>query len=244
MKKLIGGNFKLNMSTYVSISEYVTNFTTSYVVNPNLDIILAPQMALLQTWVNKKLPSGVSVAAQTMAADVNGAFTGETSPVVLQELGLKYVILGHSERRQYYNETDMSVNKKTSLAITHGMRPIICIGETLAEKEAWQTLDVLHNQLEVSLANIDRDIIDIAYEPVRAIGTGKTATSDDVRVAHAFIRSRLGNTQTRIIYGGSVKDTNAAELNEISYVDGFLVGGASLDPKNFLGIINAVSSSL
>lgn len=178
----------------------------------------------------------------------SGAYTGEVSPVMLKEIGVEYVILGHSERRQYFKETDTEINLKTKAAMAHGLRPIVCVGETLEQREKGITFDVIRTQLTGSLKDLDKaklELLVIAYEPVWAIGTGKTATSEDANEVISFIRKQLAeilsekvSQETRILYGGSVNGSNASELMNMPEIDGALVGGASLNPIEFGKIVN------
>ena len=193
--------------------------------------------------------SAVGLGAQNMLGEDDGAFTGEVNSGMLNDLGCKYVILGHSERRQFFGETDESVNKKLHVALGAGLVPIVCVGETLDQREADQTEAVVAEQVSGSLAGLSAEALPtvvIAYEPVWAIGTGKVATPDQAEAVHAHIRKLLSDSfgaeaaeQVRIQYGGSVKPGNAAELLSQPNIDGALVGGASLKAEDFLAIIAA-----
>ena len=186
--------------------------------------------------------------AQNMFWEVQGAYTGEISPLMLKELGVEYCLIGHSERRQYFGETDATVNKKVHAALQQGLKPVLCVGETLAEREEAVTKEVCGRQLEKGLAGLTPDQISslvIAYEPVWAIGTGKTASSADAQEVIAFIRGVLKDSygqekahQVRILYGGSVKPENIRELMSQPDIDGALVGGASLKPESFAAIVH------
>lgn len=237
MNLLIGANFKMN-KTNTELREYFETFTTEYYGNPGVDIMIAPAtIGLFQTAEYAKSPS-FHLGAQNMYSEISGAYTGETSPIMLQDIGCEYVILGHSERRTIFGETDEMVNKKVKTALAHNIRPILCIGENLAQKEEGQTKDILRVQLEKGLAGIeDTTSIDIAYEPVWAIGTGKSATPEYVEEVHLFIRELLGQSKSRIIYGGSVTETTAHELISKKEVNGFLIGSAALDPRRLIKII-------
>jgi triosephosphate isomerase len=190
--------------------------------------------------------SSVALGAQNMYFESNGAFTGEVSAAMLNDLGVKYVVLGHSERRHILGETDADVNKKTLAALAAGLIPIVCVGELLGEREDGKTADVIANQFNGSLANVSGEQIEktvIAYEPVWAIGTGKVATPEQAEEVHADLRTLLAKRyndqiagRVRILYGGSVKASNAKELLAQPNVDGALVGGASLKADEFLGI--------
>jgi triosephosphate isomerase len=189
--------------------------------------------------------TNVALASQNVFYEEKGAYTGEIAPAMLTELGCVYAIVGHSERRQYFGETDETVNKRVKLALSHGLGVIFCIGETLEQREAGQTNDVLAGQLEGGLKDVAIDQIIVAYEPVWAIGTGKTATTEQAQDAHAFIRDKIKKLfgaekadAVRILYGGSVKPENVDELMACADVDGALVGGASLKPDSFARLVN------
>lgn len=191
--------------------------------------------------------TGIALGAQNMHFEEQGAFTGEISPLMLKELGVKYVIIGHSERRQYFNETDESVNKKTRAALKHGLRPIVCVGESLEEREAGETAAVVGKQTKAALAGADAaqlaDVV-IAYEPIWAIGTGKSSTAADANETIAVIRRVIAEdfgeaaaSVVRIQYGGSVKPDNIASFMAEPDIDGALVGGASLTADSFRGLV-------
>ena len=190
--------------------------------------------------------SNVMLGAQNVHFEESGAFTGEISADMLLELGVKYVVLGHSERRQYFNDTDETVNKRTLTALKKGLIPIVCVGETLEERENNKTEEVLKAQIEKDLLGVeDLTKLIIAYEPIWAIGTGKTATSSQANETIAFIRSTLAEmfckecaSKVRILYGGSMKPSNAKELMAMSEIDGGLIGGASLKASDFSQIVN------
>ena len=211
------------------------------------EIVLFPPMTSLSTAVEASSDSRVSIGAQTMHWLDEGAYTGETSPPMLTAIGCTHVLIGHSERRQYFNETDETVHLKLKAALAHGLIPIVCVGEHLAEREAGHTTKVLKRQVSVALNGLDATAaapLVIAYEPVWAIGTGRTATPELVQEAHAIIRAQIARSlsddraeSTRILYGGSVKPGKAAILCCLDGVDGALVGGASLDPVSFAEIL-------
>jgi triose-phosphate isomerase len=189
--------------------------------------------------------TNIQVGVQNMHYEDKGAYTGEISAPMLKSVNCKYVIIGHSERRQYFNETDETVNKKVKKALEYGLTPIVCVGETLEEKETGKTIEIITSQIEKGLVDLkasDLDKIVIAYEPIWAIGTGKTATSEDAQNAIKAIREKiksLFNTDDiSILYGGSVKGSNAKELFAMKDIDGGLVGGASLEAKSFAEIVN------
>jgi len=246
MNLLIGANFKMN-KTGAELREYLGTFTAEYKNIETVDVMIAPVMTGLSLAGELVKDSCIHLGAQNMSSEISGAFTGETSPLSLQEFGCEYVILGHSERRTIFGETDELVNKKLKTALAHNIRPILCIGENLAQKEEGLTKDILRVQLEKGLAGIeDTTGIDIAYEPVWAIGTGKTASPEQAQEVHAFIRSLIKDLYSEqaagkmvIQYGGSVKPENAAELLSKNDIDGALVGGACLKPDSFLGIIKS-----
>ena len=213
-----------------------------------VEVAVAPPFTALAALQNALAGTGVALAAQNAHFEKQGAFTGEISVGMLAELDVRYVILGHSERRQLFGESDELIAKKVRAVQAAGMRPILCVGELLAEREAGRTFDVLARQLAGSLASADparaAELV-VAYEPVWAIGTGRTATPELAQEAHAFVRARLADRfgaeakQIRIQYGGSVKPDNAAELLAQPDIDGALVGGASLDPQSFSAIIRS-----
>jgi triosephosphate isomerase len=210
------------------------------------EIVIAPPFTALSAVAQALGGSGVTWAAQNVASEEEGAFTGEVAPRMLADLGCSYTLVGHSERRQIFGETDAIVARKAELLFAHGIRPIVCVGETLAEREAGRTFEVVGRQLDASLARIPaakRAEVVLAYEPVWAIGTGKTATPAIAQEAHAFVRQRLGAlwgdlaASVRIQYGGSVKPDNVYALMAELDIDGALVGGASLDPTSFARIV-------
>jgi triosephosphate isomerase len=220
------------------------------VANANhCDVVIAPVFTALKTVAARLEGSNIKVAAQDCATQNDfGAHTGEVAPVMLKDVGCSHVIIGHSERRQFYGETDESVNKKTKAALTAGLTAIVCVGETLAEREAGQAESVVKRQTVSGLDGLtvaDMERIIIAYEPVWAIGTGKTATPEQAQEMHAHIRKIVAETngnetaeKTRVLYGGSVKPDNIATLMSQPDVDGALVGGASLEADSFAQIVN------
>jgi triosephosphate isomerase len=212
------------------------------------EVVVCPSFTSISVVIAAATGSGVAIGAQNMHFADEGAYTGETSPLMLKAIGATHVILGHSERRQYFGETDELINTKLKTALQHGLVPIVCVGEVLAEREAGKTEEVLLRQTRGVLAGIAASAaapIVIAYEPVWAIGTGKTATPQMASEAHAVIRgevAKLFGPETadhlRILYGGSVKPDNATTLMNEPDIDGALVGGASLDPQSFAKIVN------
>ncbi len=245
----IAGNWKMNKSVAESLVLVRELRNAISVVRDRVEVAIAPPFTALHP-VSKALEdSNISLAAQNCHAAESGAFTGEIGAPMLKELGVSYVILGHSERRQLFGETDAGVNRKTAAVLKAGMLPIICVGETLDEREASRTLAVVETQLKGCLGGFgaaEGAKFVIAYEPVWAIGTGKTATSRQAQEVHAHIRSLLTGLwgadtaqQVRIQYGGSVKADNAAELLSQPDIDGALVGGASLKAADFAAIVKA-----
>ena len=209
-------------------------------------VICAP-FTLLKDLKQATKGTNIKIGAQNMHFEEKGAFTGEISPLMLKELDMDYVVIGHSERRQYFNETDETVNKKVLKALEVGIDPILCVGETLEEREAGNTKDVCKVQVEKALENVSKEDLAkvvIAYEPVWAIGTGKTATSEDANDVIAYIREVVANlygelaNEVRIQYGGSVKPSNVAEIMNQSDIDGALVGGASLEANDYVELVN------
>ena len=245
-KPLIAANWKM-YKTPAQASEFVTNFLPLVAGHDRDEIVLCPSDTSLATVIASVQGTNVGVGGQNMHFAEEGAYTGETSAQMLTTIGATYVILGHSERRQYFCEIDETVNKKLHAALKYKLTPIVCIGESLAEREGGHTEDVLRRQATQALTGIapaDAEPIVIAYEPVWAIGTGKTATPEMAAEAHLIIRSevarRLGRSvaeNLRILYGGSVKPDNATALLNQPEIDGALVGGASLDPQSFARIV-------
>jgi triosephosphate isomerase len=246
-RKIIAANWKMNMTLSESDS-FLEAFLLEIADEKTVDVVLVPPFTALAR-VSEKLNDvqNVKLGAQNMSFEKGGAFTGEISASMLRELFTRYVVLGHSERRTLFGETDEIVNKKTKAALAATLIPIVCIGETLEERDANRVEEVLATQLTGSLAGLTPEQITdlvIAYEPVWAIGTGRTASPEQAQAAHAFIRSKLAELsdtatpeKVRIQYGGSVKPGNTAELMSQPDIDGALVGGASLDPRGFAEII-------
>jgi len=240
------GNWKLNGSIAESLA-LATDVRNGVATLRDVDVAVGPSFTALYA-VAKRLEDGpVTVAAQDCFWEEKGAFTGEVSPAQLVDAGCKHVILGHSERRQLFGELDAAVNLKARAAIRAGLTPIICVGETLAERDAGETIGRVQAQLDGALADMDDTALErvvIAYEPVWAIGTGRNATPAQAGEAHAHIRSRLRQwfggpaaDQCHVIYGGSVKPDNIRDLSALPDVDGALVGGASLDVRSFFDIV-------
>jgi len=245
-KLIIAGNWKMNKTVAESL-DLVRGLKIELANVKEVDIVICPPFTALCEVSKAVLDSNIRLGAQNMSEHNVGAFTGEIAAVMLKEFSVRYVILGHSERRQYQKESDALISKKALAAHGASLKPIICIGETLAEREGGQTEKVLETQVRGSLAGFSKDQMSetiLAYEPVWAIGTGKTATTAQAQEAHAFIRKLLGQMfdetvarRVRIQYGGSCKPANAREMMSQPDVDGALVGGASLESRSFADII-------
>lgn len=237
-RPVIAANWKLN-KTVSEARDFAKAFLPSVKDIGDTDIVLAPPYTSLFALSELLKGSNVKLSAQDVFYEEKGAFTGEISPLMLRDVGCEYVIIGHSERRQYFHETDEIVNKKLRAAKNAGLTVIVCIGESLAEREAGRTYDVLNVQIKNSLGEVEPKEIVVAYEPIWAIGTGRTATVEQAQEAHSFIRSKLeelykNNADTiRVIYGGSVTPESIKALMSCPEVDGALVGGASLRPDSF-----------
>jgi len=247
-RPLIAANWKMNKTISESV-EFVQQFLPLVSGSGEVDSAIAPPPTALAA-VGKALNgSPTALAAQNMHWAVSGAFTGEISPVMLRDVGCTLAIIGHSERRQFFGEGDGEVARKVAAALGEGLTPILCVGETLGEREYGKTFEVVERQLlgglEGTVVGSGAELV-IAYEPVWAIGTGKTATPGEAQEVHGFIRGLMAglvgeevSDGIRILYGGSVKPDNCSSLMEMKDIDGALVGGASLDPENFAGIIKA-----
>ena len=243
---LIAGNFKMFKTVTETVS-YVNDLRSLIKDVTNVDIAIAPPFTSLASASGAAKGSAIGIAAQNLHWEREGAFTGEISARMVREAGARYAIVGHSERRTLFGETNDSVNKKTHAAMTAGLVPIVCIGETLEQRERNETMQVLDRQIKVGLDGLTGAQVGglvVAYEPVWAIGTGRTATSQQAQEVHEHIRRRLrawfggdAAQACRVIYGGSVKPDNIAELVAQPDVDGALVGGASLDPRSFADIV-------
>jgi triosephosphate isomerase len=244
-KNLIAGNWKMNGS--LAANEALLKALLAGVGAPACEIAVcvpAPYLAQVQSLV---AGSPIALGAQDVSAQPQGAFTGEQSAAMLKDFGVRYAIVGHSERRQYHGETDEGVAAKTAIALANGITPIVCVGETLAEREAGHTEEVVKRQL-AAVIHVNGHCISeivVAYEPVWAIGTGKTATPAQAQTVHAVLRAQLHHAASehaagiRILYGGSMNAANAAELLAEADIDGGLIGGASLKAPDFLQIIAA-----
>ncbi len=251
-KKLIAGNWKMNKTASES-STLAQEIVAAVGKQTDVEIVICPPFTSLESVGKIVDGSNVKLGAQNMHPEANGAYTGEIAAPMLRSLFATHVILGHSERRTYFGETDAFINKKTLAALKNQLRPILCVGETLAEREGGSTLKVVQTQLEGGLEGVSKDQITsvvIAYEPVWAIGTGKVATTEQAQEVHAFIRSLLAKMygdaaaqKVRILYGGSMKPANAPELLTQKDIDGGLIGGASLEARSFVELITAASAA-
>ena len=245
-RKVIAGNWKMNMLPNEAI-DYVGQLSELVKDTNNEVIICVPYTDLFYVLMNAQ-GTNIKVGAQNMHFEESGAYTGEISGKMLKSLGVEYVIIGHSERRQYFAETDETVNKKIKAAFANDLKPIVCVGESLSQREEGKTEDIITNQTRLALEGLSSEQVKntiIAYEPIWAIGTGKTATSEDANNSIKCIREEISKIYGKDIadcviiqYGGSVKSANAKELFETSDIDGGLVGGASLKPDEFSKIVN------
>ncbi|CAH0158791.1 MULTISPECIES: triose-phosphate isomerase [Bacillaceae] len=247
-KPIIAGNWKMNktLSEATAFLEEVSNLIPKQDV---IDTVVCAPALFLDQLVQAAKGTDVKIGAQNMHFEESGAFTGEISPIALADLGVSYVILGHSERREMFNETDEAVNKKAHSAFAHGLTPIVCCGETLEQREAGETNDFVGSQIEKGLAGLSDDQLKqavIAYEPIWAIGTGKSSSAQDANEVCSHIRSVVADkfsneaaAAIRIQYGGSVKPENIKEYMAQPDIDGALVGGASLKPDSFLQLLEA-----
>ncbi len=239
----MAANWKMNKTTKET-EEFIIGFLPLVTGVQNVEIVIAPPFTSLPVAAKLLRESNIKLAGQNVFYEESGAYTGEISPLMLKDVECSYVIAGHSERRQYFGETDETVNRKIRVAMSAGLAVIFCIGETLEERESGNTFNILKRQIKEGLRGIAADDLVLAYEPVWAIGTGRTASPEQAQEAHRFIRSELvtlyGDTAgtIRILYGGSVKPDNVSSLMSKEDVDGALVGGASLKPDSFAGIVN------
>lgn len=249
-RPLIAGNWKMNLNRAEAVALATDLIHSSS--DADVDVLVCPTFVHLDAVAHAIAGSNVHLGAQNLYFEGNGAFTGETSAEMLTDIGCKFVILGHSERRHVLGENDEQINKKVHAALAGGLIPVLCVGELLEEREAGQTQAVVQSQINGSLANIDEvQILQvvIAYEPVWAIGTGKTASPEQAQEVHADLRKMLSERYNptsveavRILYGGSVKPDNASELMSQPDIDGALVGGASLKSDSFTAIIAAATA--
>ena len=242
---IIAGNWKMHKTIAEGV-QFIDEIKEN-IANTDVEIVVCAPFTLLQSLKEASKGTSIKIGAQNMHFEEKGAFTGEVSAQMLKEIGMDYVIIGHSERRQYFNETDETVNKKVLKALEYGINPILCCGETLEQREADETKDICKTQIVKGLENVDKEQLSnvvIAYEPIWAIGTGKTATSKEANDVIAYIREVIREVygdlanEVRIQYGGSVKPSNISEIMGQSDIDGALVGGASLASKDYLGLLN------
>jgi len=245
-KTIIAGNWKMN-HTGAQVKSVLTELVVDVALGVKPEVVVAPVFPYLETAVQLTQGTAVHIAAQNMHFEESGAYTGEVSPSMLVDIGVEYVIIGHSERRTYFNETDETVNLKVKAALAHDLIPIMCCGETLQQREQGEMQRFIEGQIEAGLAGISKEEVEnivIAYEPIWAIGTGKTATVEQAQEVCALIRRKLEALydiktadKISILYGGSVKSGNVGELTSSLDIDGGLVGGASLKADEFTKII-------
>lgn len=247
-KPIIAGNWKM----YKTLSEavdFVEQVKSQVPANDKVEAVVCAPALFLPTLVEAAKGTDLAIGAQNMHFETEGAFTGEISPTQLADIHVQYVVLGHSERREYFNETDEAVNKKAHVAFAHNLVPIICVGETLEEREAGQTVSKVASQVKAAIKDLSSEQVAqavIAYEPIWAIGTGKTATAADANEVCGEVRHAIAEEigaevaeKTRIQYGGSVKPANVEELLSMEHIDGALVGGASLEVDSYLKLLEA-----
>lgn len=245
-RPIIAGNWKMN-KTYSEAKSLIDEIS-KLSLNKEVEAVICPPFINLSLAVELTKESQVQVGAQNMYFEEAGAFTGEVSPLMLKDLGVKYVILGHSERREYFKEDDELINKKILSSLSHDLMPILCVGETLEEREAGKEKEKVKEQVTRDLQGLNEESFDklvIAYEPIWAIGTGKTASSQDAEDMCAYIRSLVvelfgleAGQKVRVQYGGSVKPSNVKEIMDKENIDGALVGGASLEAESFGQLVN------
>jgi len=239
---LIVANWKMHKTTNET-KDFIDKFIPLVQNVKDIEIVIAPPFTCLSVANALVKDTNIKLAAQDIFWELEGAYTGEISGLMLKDVGCSYVIIGHSERRKYFYENDEIINKKIKAALKIGINVILCIGETLQQRETGQTFSILSSQLRGGLKEISINNIVIAYEPIWAIGTGKTATPTQAQQAHGFIRGELKNIykkdvkNVKILYGGSVKPENISSLMQQKDIDGVLVGGASLDPESFAKIV-------
>jgi triosephosphate isomerase (TIM) len=245
-RPIIAGNWKMHKTIKEAV-EFV-NEVKDKVNNTDVEVVICAPFTLLKDLKDAAKDTNIKIGAQNMHFEESGAFTGEISPMMLKELNMDYVVIGHSERRQYFNESNETVNKKVLKALEHDIKPILCVGETLEEREGNKTKEVVKLQTEMALKDVlshkVEDIV-IAYEPIWAIGTGKTSSSQDANEVIAYIREVVRDLyneeiseEVRIQYGGSVKPSNVSEIMNESDIDGALVGGASLVAEDYVELVN------
>ncbi|CAM4121846.1 triose-phosphate isomerase [Listeria booriae] len=248
-KPIIAGNWKMN-KTAAKAAQFAEDVKSKVPSKDAVDSVIAAPALFLKELVHLTEGTNLKIAAQNTYFEDEGAFTGEISPFSVADLGVSYVVIGHSERREYFHETDEDINKKAHAIFKHGMTPIICCGETLEQREAGQTNEWVSGQIRAALKGLTEEQVSkavIAYEPIWAIGTGKSSTSKDANDTCAVVRQTVAEVVSkeaadavRIQYGGSVKPENIAEYMAESDIDGALVGGASLEPASFLALLEAV----
>ena len=247
-KAVIAGNWKMNKTP--AEAAVLINELKAEVAGADCDVVICVPYVDLETALRETKGTNIKVGAENCHFEKSGAFTGEISAPMLKEMGVEYVIIGHSERRTYFGETDVTVNKRTLAALSEGLIPIVCVGEYLEQREQGITEELVAMQTKIALQGVTAEEMEkviIAYEPVWAIGTGKTPTAEDVEEVHAAVRKvlakKLGKgvaNKMRILYGGSVKPSNAKEFLSLPDVDGALIGGASLKADDFLAIAKSV----
>tara|TARA_B100001939_G_scaffold328216_1_gene323248 strand:- start:1121 stop:1876 length:756 start_codon:yes stop_codon:yes gene_type:complete len=247
-KKIVAGNWKMNMTMDESIKLIAE---LEQISENNIEIKIAPAYTNLYKSISLLMSSQIEVIAQNLHQEKNGAYTGEISAEMLKSIGIKTVIIGHSERRQYFNETDIILSKKVKTALEHSLDVIFCVGEELSEREKGNHFELIKTQIKTGLFDLNNDEIKnvvIAYEPVWAIGTGMTANTHQIQEMHEFIRNLINekynymiSSNIRILYGGSVKPNNAKEIFSLDDVDGGLIGGASLTFSDFSSIVKAAN---
>jgi len=251
-KKIIAGNWKMNKTSADAVA-LARELVGAIGKQPDVEVVICPPFTALEGVAGAIDGSLIKLGAQNMHFEASGAFTGEISAPMLRALFATHVILGHSERRSLFGESDELVNKKVLAAFKNQLRPILCVGESLAEREAASTLKVVQTQTEKALEGVSRDQAEslvVAYEPVWAIGTGKVATTEQAQEVHAFIRGLLTklygealSQKVRILYGGSMKPANAPELLAQKDIDGGLIGGASLESRSFVELVKAAATA-
>ena len=249
-KKIIAGNWKMNKTVAESI-ELVEELQRLHADQTAVDVVVCPPYTSLKSVSDILSNTQIHVGSQNISAEDSGAYTGEISHEMLKELYVRYVIIGHSERREYFQESDDLINRKVLKALEKNLKPILCVGESLEQRESGITEEVVEKQIRLGLRDINPDMysdVVIAYEPVWAIGTGKTATAQQAQDVHYFIRCLIkemvgldASNVVRIQYGGSMKPSNAEELLSQSDIDGGLIGGASLDAVSFGSLIDSAS---
>ncbi|TGB02291.1 triose-phosphate isomerase [Halobacillus salinus] len=247
-KQVIAGNWKMNKN-HREAEDFIQTAKNEVPSSDQVESVICAPFPFLQKLVEETKGTSLKIGAQNMHFEESGAFTGEVSPVMLKELGVEYVVLGHSERREIFKETDEEVNKKVHAAFKHGLTPIVCVGESLEQREANETMTVVENQVKKAfegLTDEQSQQVIIAYEPIWAIGTGRTATAEQANEVCSHIRKAVADfvsagvaEAVRIQYGGSVKPANVEEIVGQSDIDGALVGGASLEADSFLKLVEA-----